>query len=146
VLGVISGFLNPFLLAAAVVGGVAAYVIKGKDFVVGGIRSNVREELEKGLQSTDTRRTLERAFERSMQEVFTRLAASFRGSTGALVGEMRYQQNKFEAELQEKRATLGAPDAVRAEVAELEARAAQVSGALDALEHAAARIEKELVS
>lgn len=144
VLGVIIGFLNPYLIAAALVLSVMAYFTKGDDFVRGWVRSKVFGELESGLKKPKVVSQIDEAFAKSAAEIFVPISSAFSRRALALLNELRAQQLVFEKELRDMERELGTAHAVEAEVRRLEDRARDARGALHELQSAISVIESEL--
>lgn len=140
-LSVISGFLNPILLVAAVVGGIVAYVFKGDDWVRAWIRSTMLEKIRDELVKDEARKKVTEAVRRGLAEYLDGLARSFEEHTRELLADVEFQNRRLEEQAQELSRRHGDPDWVRSELERLRARAKTVRDACDELE----RVHKALV-
>jgi len=140
ILGVISGFLNPILLAAALVVSVVGWLLKGEDWARIKIRQSVFDKLKDGLAGPDSKARLAKSFGKASEEAFGRIGNSFKANASELLNELRYQQQQTERELNEKRIALGTPEVLAAQLAALEKLASEARRALDSLELAATEI------
>lgn len=87
VLSVISGFLNPFLLAAAAVLAIGAYLWKGKDYVRKKIQDNVADQILKKLSDEKTIEKLSGGLYRETRKAFHKVAKEFADLTKTYVNE-----------------------------------------------------------
>jgi hypothetical protein len=144
VLGVISGFLNPILLAAAAAVGLAAYLLIGDDAARSWVRGQIFSKICEGLQSEKAQSQLLVGFKKAAREVFTRFARAFKEAAGTMVNEVRFQQKAAEKELSSKKAELGTPEALAKELGRLEKLASETRDALNDLEATANSLLAEL--
>ncbi len=132
-LKVIVGFLNPLLLASAALVGVAAYVVKGDEWVRAWIRKKIFDKISVELSTDAARDQMKQAFTRAVRELFTRVAHSFKASASEVLAQVRHAQITAEETLKTKQAQLGTPEAIKAELDRLTDHADRAKGALDTL-------------
>jgi hypothetical protein len=77
VLGVISGFLNPLLLAAAATVGAVTYLVAGKAAVTSWIRASIADKLEEKLVAPEVSSKVARAAEEATLEQFSKFADEY---------------------------------------------------------------------
>ena len=93
VLALISGFLNPFLLIAAAVVGLGAFVF-GADWVGDYVKSKIAEKIQEELAKPEAIEKINEGFEKAAKEVFGPLSRGF----GV---EARQMQKEVEQRVQE---------------------------------------------
>jgi GTPase Era involved in 16S rRNA processing len=144
VLGIISGFTNPWLLVAALGASVLAYAIKGRDWVQGWIRTTVYEKLASSLSSKGNRAKIHGALREAVQDIYRQVREAFEVRANALLQEAHTQQTILEKERLLKQSMKGDPAALAAEIRHLEQVADRIERALQELELQVARLQREL--
>ena len=129
ILGLIAGFLNPWLLAAAAVVGIAAYLFKGKDYVKGWVRKKIFKKIQDDLTSDARRAEIKTALKDAVRDLYQRHADGFEKAGQELLKEVEFQQREAERRVREAEERLGREAALRDEVARLE-RLASEAGSL----------------
>jgi GTP-binding protein EngB required for normal cell division len=87
ILGVIAGFLNPILLGAAALGGIGAYVFKGRDWVQSYVRGKIADKLISELCEGPVTSKVEEGVVSAVREVFGKLAKGYRRQIERLIDD-----------------------------------------------------------
>lgn len=126
-LEVISGFLNPWLLAAAIAVAAVLYLAKGGDFVNQWIRGEVSKKIrEKLVNDSETRGKIGSQLEKATGDLFANVARAFHEQAQDLLNEVRYQQAATEKSLRVHVEQLGTTaDALRVDMQTIEQEAAK---------------------
>lgn len=139
-LSVISGFLNPLLLAATVVAAIAAYALKGDEYVRGWIRGQILDKAQEGLLKEDARSKITVGLREGLSRIFVDLSRSFERSAQQLLRDAEYEAKKTDEELERVIQQGGSPEQVAREVDRLTAIKQRADANLDALDRLAATL------
>lgn len=139
-LGVIGGFLNPILLAAAVLLGMAAWIVMGEDKVRAWIRGEVATKIREEFKKEKAREAVRKGLTDALRDAFARVADGFRRSADQLVHEAQFQEQRLHRDLEALKLREGSSEALNEEIARLDAAAAEARCAFDALEVVAREI------
>lgn len=117
VLGIVSGFFNPFLLAAAVIASIPVALL-GKGMIKGWIHDKILQKLREEMDTQKVRGAMTDALDQAVEQVFARVARGFRDSASRLLVETRFQRERTQRELEAFLAEVG--NSPRAREEELE--------------------------
>lgn len=135
ILGVISGFVNPWLLAAALVTSVLAYAWKGREWVQSWIRSSVFSSVKKGFEEQKNKDKMYESFGEATRKIFTDVSRSFEKNAQALLDETAKQLGRREENLRQIQEKIGKdPEALKRELNKIEKEAEDVLHAVAELE------------
>lgn len=137
VLSVISGFLNPMLLAATAVVAIGAYAVKGDGFVRGWIRGQILDKATEGLTKDAAWTQILGGLQQGLSKIFDDLSRSFERSAQQLLQDSEYEARKTDEELEKVIQQGGSPEQVAREVQRLTAIKERADANLDALERLA---------
>jgi len=107
VMHVITGFLNPVLLAAAVVTGIGLFLFKGEKFVKQWVQEKVADQIRKKIQEIESLEQLEEKMTVAIDGIFGRIGETFSQKAKELLDETRYQRQRCEDRLEERFKELG---------------------------------------
>lgn len=94
-LSVISGFLNPILLAAAVVVGIIAYFTGGKAYVKSYLQGKIADKIIKKLSNDNVKSNVSSGIKTRTIEVFDKFADAFEQEASSYVAEAENQWNEM---------------------------------------------------
>lgn len=137
VLSVIAGFLNPILLAAAALVGIAAYWIKGDDWVRGWIRGQILGKAREGLEVPEAREKIASGLRTGMTRMFSDLSRGFERSAQELLQDAEYNARRSDEELERIVQQGGGQDVVAKEIERLRTIKLRADANIDALERLA---------
>lgn len=129
-IGAIAGFLNPVLLAAAVAGGVAIWLVKGEDYVRGMIRSMIFKKLVGALKEPANRAKLNGGMADKIRLQLSSLGDALRESSRHVVEEAYHQSQRTASVLEERLREHGDTETLGKLIQEMERDAEAVRGAL----------------
>jgi hypothetical protein len=135
-LSAISGFLNPALLVAAALLGIAAYLFKGRSFVEGMVRTRIADKIGSELLVEAGKAKIRIALKKAVQELYERQAAGLERAGQDLLREVGYQQREAADRIREAEGRLGRIEALKDELARLERLSAEGRNLLSRLKAA----------
>lgn len=134
VMHVITGFLNPFLLAAAIVAGVGVFLFKGEKFVKQWIQGKVADQIREKIQEEKSLKELKQKMTNAIDGIFERIGETFSQKAKELLDETRYQQKRSEDRLEERFKELGhSEEFIRSEKTRIDNAATKARAALEPL-------------
>jgi hypothetical protein len=137
VLSVISGFLNPVLLAATAIAAIAAYALKGDDWVRAWIREQILEKARDGLLKDEARAQITEGLRNGLTRIFVDLSRAFERAAQQLLRDAEYDARRSDEELERVVQQGGSPEQVAKEVERLTTIKQRADANLDALERLA---------
>lgn len=138
VLGIIGSFVAWPLLAAAAVLAAGMFRVKGDAWVRTWVRNRVFDTVEKQLATPELLDKLTASIQQAVHDVKRDTANAFRAALAGMLDELSFHRERTRHELQNLRASLGTPEAIRQERNRRARAAAELHAALNGLEHAAA--------
>jgi gas vesicle protein len=102
ILSIISGFLNPWLLAGAAVAGLAVLAVAGKEAVYRKIRTKIADKLESELTSRSMKEDLRDGLRDKVEETFRDFAMAIRGEASSYLEEAEHQFEKVMDQLEDE--------------------------------------------
>jgi metal-dependent amidase/aminoacylase/carboxypeptidase family protein len=102
ILSIISGFLNPWLLAGAAVAGLAVLAVGGKEAVYRKIKTKIADKLESELTSRSMKEDLRDGLRDKVEETFRDFAMAIRGEASSYLEEAEHQFEKVMDQLEDE--------------------------------------------
>lgn len=137
ILSIISGFLNPVLLAATAITAIAAYAFKGDEWVRAWIRGQILDKARDGLLKDDAREKITDGLQRGLLKIFDDLSRSFERAAQQLLRDAEFEARKTDEDLERVIQQGGTAEQVAREVERLTAIKERADANLTALERLA---------